>query len=185
MDVTGTSQDPVVIVLAGGCFWCTEAVFLQVRGVRAVESGYSNGHLEHPRYEAVCSGSTGHAEVVRLVYDPREVCTRELLEVFFLVHDPTTLHRQGHDVGTQYRSASFWTQAEQEGIAKDLIAELDASGHYHRPIVTEVALMQNYWRAEEEHQNFFARNPQQAYCQAVAAPKIAKFRQTFARLQKG
>lgn len=185
MDVTGTGQDPAVIVLAGGCFWCTEAVFLQVRGVRAVESGYSNGHLEHPRYEAVCSGSTGHAEVVRLVYDPREVSTRELLEVFFLVHDPTTLNRQGHDVGTQYRSAIFWTQAEQEGIAKDLIAELDASGHYHRPIVTEVALMQNYWRAEEEHQNFFARNPQQAYCQAVAAPKIAKFRQTFARLQKG
>ncbi len=185
MDVTGTSQDPVVIVLAGGCFWCTEAVFLQVRGVLAVESGYSNGHLERPRYEAVCTGATGHAEVVRLVYDPREVSTRELLEVFFLVHDPTTPNRQGHDVGTQYRSAIFWTQAEQARIAKDLIAELDASGHYMQPIVTEVAILQNYWRAEEEHQNFFARNPQQAYCLAVAAPKIAKFRQTFARLQKG
>lgn len=174
-----------VIVLAAGCFWCTEAVFLQVRGVQAVESGYSNGHLEQPRYEAVCTGSTGHAEVVRLVYDPCVVSTRELLEVFFLVHDPTTLNRQGHDVGTQYRSGIYWSDTAQERTAKDLIAELDASGHYGRPIVTEVAPVQNYWRAEEEHQNFFARNPQQAYCRAVAAPKVAKFRQTFARLQKG
>ena len=185
MDVTGTSQDPVVIVLAGGCFWCTEAVFLQVRGVQAVESGYSNGYLAHPRYEEVCTGQTGHAEVVRLLYDRREVTTRELLEVFFLIHDPTTLNRQGHDIGTQYRSGIYWSEAEQELVAMELIAEINGSACYSQPVVTEVAPVRNYWRAEEEHQNFFARNPQQAYCQAVAAPKIAKFRQTFARLQKG
>lgn len=173
-----------VLVLAGGCFWCTEAVFLQVRGVVAVESGYSNGHREQPRYEDVCTGQTGHAEVVRLVYDPDVVSTRELLEVFFLIHDPTTLNRQGHDVGTQYRSGIYWSDAAQERVALDLIAELAASAHDARPLVTEVAPIHNYWRAEEEHQNYFARHPHQAYCQAVAAPKVAKFRQTFARLQK-
>ncbi|MFO1263184.1 MAG: peptide-methionine (S)-S-oxide reductase MsrA [Rhodoferax sp.] len=181
----GTRQELAVIVLAGGCFWCTEAVFLQVRGVQAVESGYSNGYLAHPRYEEVCTGQTGHAEVVRLLYDRREVTTRELLEVFFLIHDPTTLNRQGHDIGTQYRSGIYWSEAEQELVAMELIAEINGSACYSQPVVTEVAPVRNYWRAEEEHQNFFARNPQQAYCQAVAAPKIAKFRQTFARLQKG
>ena len=127
MDPMGTRQELAVIVLAGGCFWCTEAVFLQVRGVQAVESGYSNGYLAHPRYEEVCTGQTGHAEVVRLLYDRREVTTRELLEVFFLIHDPTTLNRQGHDIGTQYSSGIYWSEAEQELVVMELIAAINGS----------------------------------------------------------
>ena len=173
---------PQTIVLGGGCFWCTEAVYVEVKGVLDVESGYSNGHVHRPTYEQVCGGDTGHNEVVKLVYDPAQVNTRELLEIFFLIHDPTTLNRQGHDVGTQYRSGIYFTSPEQALVAHALIDELTQSRAYPRPIVTEVCALENYHPAEAYHQDFFARNPQQGYCLAVAAPKVAKFRQTFARL---
>jgi peptide-methionine (S)-S-oxide reductase len=177
-------KDKQVLVLGGGCFWCTEAVYKDVRGVSDVESGYSNGHAKQPSYEQVCTGTTGHNEVVRLEYDPAEVSTRELLEIFFVVHDPTTLNRQGNDVGTQYRSGIYFTTPEQEAEARALIAELTRDDAFGRPIVTEVLPLQNYWPAEAYHQDFFERNPHQGYCMAVAAPKVAKFRKTFARLAK-
>lgn len=173
------------ITLGGGCFWCTEAVYVQVRGVLDVESGYSNGHVHHPSYEDVCTGTTGHNEVVKLVYDPAQISTREVLEIFFVIHDPTTRNRQGNDSGTQYRSGIYYANADQRVVAQDLIAEMASSGTYSRPIVTEVLPLANYWPAEDYHQDFFARNPQQGYCMSVAAPKVAKFRKTFARLQKG
>lgn len=172
------------LVLGGGCFWCTEAVYVEVRGVLDVESGYSNGHAPAPTYEQVCTGTTGHNEVVKLVYDPAQVSTRELLEIFFLIHDPTTLNRQGHDVGTQYRSGIYFTTPEQEAQARALIDELTRERAWLAPIVTEVCALTNYHAAEEYHQDFFARNPYQGYCMAVAAPKVAKFRQTFARLSR-
>lgn len=177
-------SDKQVLVLGGGCFWCTEAVYKDVRGVTDVESGYSNGHAKQPSYEQVCTGTTGHNEVVRLEYDPAEVSTRELLEIFFVVHDPTTLNRQGNDVGTQYRSGIYFTTPEQEAEARALIAELTRDDAFGRPIVTEVLPLQNYWPAEAYHQDFFERNPHQGYCMAVAAPKVAKFRKTFARLAR-
>ena len=180
MDKTPSAMQ--TLVLGGGCFWCTEAVYVEVKGVLDVESGYSNGHAPAPTYEQVCTGTTGHNEVVKLVYDPEQVSTRELLEVFFLIHDPTTLNRQGHDVGTQYRSGIYFTTPEQEHEAKALIDELTQAGAYARAIVTEVRPLTNYHPAEGYHQDFFARNPYQGYCLAVAAPKVAKFRQTFARL---
>jgi peptide-methionine (S)-S-oxide reductase len=173
------------LVLGGGCFWCTEAVYVQVRGVTDVESGYCNGQTVAPTYEQVCTGRTGHNEVVKLVYDPAQVSTRELLEVFFLIHDPTTLNRQGHDVGTQYRSGIYFTTPEQARVAQELIAELTAANALGQPIVTEVLALANYSAAEDYHQDFFARNPTQGYCLAVAAPKVAKFRQTFASLVRG
>ncbi len=179
-----TSPTTQALVLGGGCFWCTEAVYVQVRGVLDVESGYSNGHAPEPTYEQVCSGTTGHNEVVKLVYDPVQVSTRELLEIFFLTHDPTTLNRQGNDVGTQYRSGIYFTTPEQEAEARAIIDELTREGAYARPIVTEVLAVTNYSPAEDYHQDFFARNPYQGYCLAVAAPKVAKFRQTFARLAR-
>jgi peptide-methionine (S)-S-oxide reductase len=172
------------ITVGGGCFWCTEAVYVQVRGVVDVESGYSNGRKVQPSYEDVCTGTTGHNEVVKLVYDPAQISTREVLEIFFVIHDPTTLNRQGNDTGTQYRSGIYFSMPEQQQVAKEVIAEMTASGVYSRPIVTEVLPVANYWPAEEYHQDFFARNPTQGYCMAVAAPKVAKFRKTFARLQK-
>lgn len=170
------------ITLGGGCFWCIEAVYVHVKGVTDVESGYSNGHVVRPSYEQVCSGSTGHAEVVRLVFDPARVSLRELLEIFFVCHDPTTRNRQGHDSGTQYRSGIYFSNAEQEQVARALLAELDQGAVYGRPIVTEVLPLANYWPAEDYHQDYFEKNPNQAYCLAVAAPKVARFRQTFARL---
>ena len=157
---------------------------MQVRGVLDVESGYCNGHLQKPSYEAVCTGTTGHNEVVQLRYNPAQISTRELLEIFFLIHDPTTLNRQGNDVGTQYRSGIYFSNAEQESVAQALLQELQASGTYRSPIVTELLPLQNYWPAEDYHQDFFERNPYQGYCLAVAAPKVQKFRKTFARLQK-
>jgi peptide-methionine (S)-S-oxide reductase len=172
------------ITLGGGCFWCTEAVFVQVRGIEDVESGYSNGQVRQPSYEDVCTGTTGCNEVVKLVYDPAQISTREILEIFFVIHDPTTLNRQGNDAGTQYRSGIYVTTPEQEAVAREVMAELAASGIYSRPIVTEVLPMAHYWPAEDYHQDFFERNPHQGYCMAVAAPKVAKFRMTFARLQK-
>ncbi len=167
------------VVLGGGCFWCTEAVFKEVRGVLDVESGYSNGQPERPTYEQVCTGRTGCAEVVKLVYDPARIGARQILEIFFVVHDPTQLNRQGNDVGTQYRGGIYFTTPEQRHVAEALIREMSQDGVYDGAIVTEVAPLANYWPAEDEHQDFFERNPYQGYCMAVAAPKVAKFRKTF------
>lgn len=172
------------ITLGGGCFWCTEAVYVDVKGVLDVESGYCNGHTVQPSYEQVCTGGTGHNEVVKLVYDPAQISTREILEIFFVIHDPTTLNRQGNDSGTQYRSGIYYSASEQAAIAKDIIHEMSESGVYSRPLVTEVLPLANYSSAEDYHQDFFAKNPGQGYCVAVAAPKVAKFRKTFARLSK-
>ncbi len=177
-------SDSQTLVLGGGCFWCTEAVYKEVRGVLDVESGYSNGQAQQPSYEDVCTGTTGCNEVVRLTYDPSQVSTRELLEIFFVIHDPTTLNRQGNDVGTQYRSGIYVTTEEQRATALALIGELTAENAFGRPVVTEVLPLQNYWPAEDYHQDFFERNPYQGYCMAVAAPKVAKFRKTFARLAR-
>lgn len=174
--------DLQTIVLGGGCFWCTESVFKEVRGVTDVESGYSNGETERPSYEQVCTGRTGHNEVVKLTYDPAQVTLRQLLEVFFVVHDPTQLNRQGNDTGTQYRSGIYTTTPEQKQVAEDMIRQMSQEKLFGRPIVTEVQEMRNYWPAEEYHQDFFEKNPTQGYCMAVAAPKVAKFRKTFAEL---
>jgi len=170
------------IVLGGGCFWCTEAVFVRVRGVVDVESGYSNGRSERPSYEQVCTGTTGHNEVVKLSYDPAVISVRQILEIFFLIHDPTTPDRQGNDVGEQYRSGIYTTTDEQKRVAQDLIGEIGQNRWVGRPVVTEVLPLANYWPAEEYHQDFFEKNPNQGYCMAVAAPKVAKFRKTFAAL---
>jgi peptide-methionine (S)-S-oxide reductase len=172
------------IHLGGGCFWCTESVYKEVRGVVDVESGYANGQVNAPTYEQVCTGSTGYNEVVKLVYDPDQITLREILEVFFVIHDPTTLNRQGHDSGTQYRSGIYFSNAAQERVALDLVQEINTGGTYREPIVTEVMPLINYWPAEAYHQDFFERNPAQGYCMAVAAPKVAKFRKTFLNLQK-
>ena len=167
------------LVLGGGCFWCTEAVFVQVKGILDVESGYSNGQTLNPTYEQVCSGLTGHNEVVRLSYDPSIIGTRVLLEIFFAIHDPTTLNRQGNDRGTQYRSGIYFTNPSQEAEAKVIIAEIEGEGIFDVPVVTEVLPLQNYSAAEDYHQDFFERNPTQGYCMAVAAPKVWKFKKTF------
>ncbi len=173
------------LVLGGGCFWCTEAVYVKVRGVTDVESGYANGHTGRPSYQDVCTGTTGYNEVVRLTYDPSIVSTRQLLEIFFVVHDPTQLNAQGHDVGTQYRSGIYHTTPEQKQVADDLIREMSQDKVYGgAPIVTEVQPLGPYWPAEDYHQDFFERNPTQGYCLAVAAPKVAKFRKTFAALAR-
>lgn len=176
------NKDAQTIVLGGGCFWCTEAVFVCVRGIEDVESGYCNGQALRPSYEQVCSGSTGHNEVVKLRFDPDQISVRDILEIFFLIHDPTTLNRQGHDAGTQYRSGIYFTTPEQGAQAQELIREMTESGDYRQAIATEVLPLANYWVAEDYHQDYFAKNPTQGYCQAVAAPKVAKFRKTFARL---
>jgi peptide-methionine (S)-S-oxide reductase len=176
--------DTQTLVLGGGCFWCTEAVYVKVRGVTDVESGYSNGSTKNPSYEQVCTGTTGHNEVVKLTYDPAQITTRQLLEIFFVVHDPTQLNRQGNDVGTQYRSGIYYTTDEQRQAAEDFIRLATQEKLFSKPIVTEVAPLQNYWPAEEYHQDFFEKNPYQGYCVAVAAPKVAKFRKTFAELSR-
>ena len=172
---TGSS----IATLAGGCFWCLEAVYDQMQGVIAVESGYIGGQVDRPTYEAVCSGRTGHAEAVRITFDPSVVSYRELLEVFFVVHDPTTLNRQGHDAGTQYRSAIFYHTPEQKQIAEDVIAATTKEAIYPGPIVTQVEPAGKWYEAEPYHQEYFARNPFQGYCTAVVAPKVAKFRKVF------
>jgi peptide-methionine (S)-S-oxide reductase len=178
------SSTAQTIVLGGGCFWCTEAVYVKVKGVTDVESGYSNGHVERPSYEQVCTGTTGHNEVVKLTYDPSQISLRQILEIFFVIHDPTTLNRQGADSGTQYRSGIYYTTPEQKEIADDLIREMSQDKLFGKPIVTEVLPLSNYWPAEEYHQDFFEKNPYQGYCMAVAGPKVAKFRKTFAELVK-
>ncbi|MDN3920567.1 peptide-methionine (S)-S-oxide reductase MsrA [Roseateles violae] len=170
------------ITLGGGCFWCTEAVYERVRGVLRVESGYSNGQAQQPSYEQVCSGSTGHAEVVRIDFDPAVVSLRELLEVFFVIHDPTTLNRQGADVGTQYRSGIYFHTPEQQALAREVIAEVQAV--HKQPVVTELEPERNYWPAEAYHQHYYARNPEQGYCAFVVAAKVDKFLHTFQRLTR-
>jgi len=169
-----------VAILAGGCFWCLEAVFDQVRGVESVESGYIGGNLEHPSYEAVCGGQTGHAEAVRITFDPRVISYKELLEIFFVIHDPTTLNRQGNDRGTQYRSAIFYGTSAQRHGAETVIKNLSGEQLYDAPIVTQVVPATRWYEAESYHQEYFARNPLQGYCQVVVGPKVAKFRKQFA-----
>jgi len=174
-----------VATLAGGCFWCLEAVFDDLKGVEDVVSGYAGGALRNPTYEQVCSGNTGHAEVVQVTFDPQVVSFKELLEVFFTIHDPTTLNRQGNDRGTQYRSAVFYHSPEQKATAEQVIAELGAAKIWHDPIVTEIAPLEVFYPAEDYHQEYFARNPYQPYCQVVVAPKVAKFRKhSLERLKK-
>jgi len=165
--------------LAGGCFWCLEAVYDQMKGVVAVESGYIGGPMDRPTYEAVCSGKTGHAEAVRIKFDSTVVSYRELLEVFFVIHDPTTLNRQGHDVGTQYRSAIFYHDPEQKQVADEVIASITKQGIYPGPIVTQIEPAGTWYEAEPNHQEYFFKNPFQGYCTAVVAPKVAKFRKLF------
>ena len=174
-----TEQNKEVATLAGGCFWCLEAVFKDLRGVRSVVSGYAGGDVPRPTYQQVCEGTTGHAEVVQITFDPREVSFRELLEVFFTVHDPTTLNRQGADVGTQYRSAIFYHTPAQREAAEQVIAEMTEARVWDAPIVTEVAPLTEFYAAEDYHQNYFENNPAQPYCRAVVAPKVAKFRKHF------
>ena len=174
-----TSPTPALATLAGGCFWCLEAAFEQLAGVERVTSGYAGGQVANPSYEAVCGGDTGHAEVVQLQFDPAVISFRELLGVFFTIHDPTTLNRQGHDVGTQYRSAVFYHDAEQERVAREVIAGLEKEKIFDDPIVTEVVPLDRFWPAEAYHHQYFRRNPYQPYCMAVVAPKVAKLRKHF------
>ena len=165
--------------LAGGCFWCLEAVYLELKGVLGVQSGYAGGTRPNPTYEQVCSGSTGHAEVVRVTYDPAIISYKELLDVFFTIHDPTTLNRQGGDKGTQYRSAVFYESPEQQHIAQETITEFTAAKVWDDPIVTGVAPLEKFWAAEEYHNDYFAQNPQNPYCAVVIAPKVSKARKLF------
>lgn len=168
-----------VATLGGGCFWCLEAVYNELKGVERVVSGYSGGSVAKPSYEQVCSGRTGHAEVVQLTYDPELISFKEILQVFFTIHDPTTLNRQGADVGTQYRSAIFYHNPQQKRVADELIAELNESNLWPDPIVTEVTPFERFYEAEEYHQEYYANNPNQPYCQVVIAPKLAKFRKKY------
>ncbi len=181
-EFTGTSTQ--TITLGGGCFWCTEAVFVQVRGITDVESGYSNGHTQQPSYEQVCTGTTGHNEVVKLTYDPAQISLRAILEIFFLIHDPTTLNRQGNDSGTQYRSGIYYSTPEQKQVAEDMVRDMNEQKLFGNPVVTEVLPVSNYSAAETYHQDFFEKNPNQGYCMAVAGPKVAKFRKTFSEYAK-
>ncbi len=171
--------------LAGGCFWCLEAVFDELKGVESVESGYSGGHVDNPSYRAVCTGATGHAESVQIKFDANIISYRDLLKVFFTIHDPTTLNRQGADVGTQYRSAIFYHNEEQKQIAGEVIKEITAEKLWDHPIVTEVTKFDKFFVAEDYHQEYFVNNPYQPYCMAVIAPKVTKFRKHFVeRLKK-
>jgi peptide-methionine (S)-S-oxide reductase len=170
--------------LAGGCFWCLEAVYDEIKGVQGVESGYAGGHMDNPTYRAVCNGDTGHAEVVQVHFDPNVVSYRDLLNVFFAIHDPTTLNRQGADTGTQYRSAILYHDDEQKRIAEELIKDLSAQKIWDRPIVTEVTKLDKFYMAEDYHQEYFARNPYQPYCMAVVSPKVSKFRKHFIEMLK-
>jgi len=165
--------------LAGGCFWCLEAVFEQLKGVKKVDSGYSGGHVPNPSYEAVCTGTTGHAEVTQVTFDPDVISFRDLLGVFFSIHDPTTPDRQGGDVGTQYRSAIFHHDDEQRRVAEDLVRELEAEHVFDDPIVTKIEPLEAFYPAEEYHREYYRRNPTQAYCRAVIAPKVAKLRSKY------
>jgi peptide-methionine (S)-S-oxide reductase len=169
------------ITLGGGCFWCTEAVYLHVKGVISVESGYTNGYAKNPTYEQVCTGRTGHNEVVKITFDSSVISLDQILQIFFVVHDPTTLNRQGNDSGTQYRSGIYVNSGEQEAEVKAFIAKLIADKTFSQ-ITTEVAFVDNYSKAEDYHQNYFANNPNQGYCAFVLGPKVEKFRKTFSQL---
>jgi peptide-methionine (S)-S-oxide reductase len=173
------TTDYEIATLGGGCFWCLEAVYQDLRGIVKAESGYSGGHVDNPTYKQVCYEDTGHAEVIQVTFNPHEVSFREILEVFFVIHDPTTLNRQGADVGTQYRSAIFYHTPEQKETAEKIIAELTTEEVWPDPIVTEVTPLKKFYKAEDYHQNYYALNPNQGYCRAVIAPKVAKFRQKF------
>jgi peptide-methionine (S)-S-oxide reductase len=175
-----SSAQTETIVLGGGCFWCTEAVFDRVQGVLDVESGYSNGETVRPTYEQVCTGRTGHAEVIKVDFDPAQITLREILEIFFVVHDPTTLNRQGNDVGTQYRSGIYYSSEAQKQVAEEVIREITESRTYRSPIVTEVRPLANYSTAEDYHQDYFLNHPDQGYCAFVVGPKVEKFQKTFA-----
>lgn len=170
------------ITLAGGCFWCLEAVFTRVEGVQAVQSGYANGHTANPSYREVCSGTTGHAEVVQLRFDAERIALADVLRIYFGIHDPTTLNRQGADKGTQYRSGIYWQTPAQEGVAREVIAEVEAAGV--RPVVTEVEPLRSFTPAEPEHARYYDRNPDAGYCAYVVRPKVAKLEQAFARYLK-
>lgn len=172
------------VTLAGGCFWCLEAVYDEVKGVISVESGYANGHVKNPSYRAVCNGDTGHAEVVQIKFDPSIITFRDLLNIFFVIHDPTTLNRQGGDVGTQYRSGIYYHTAEQKEVAEQTIRELEAQKVWSNPIVTEVEPLKDFYIAEDYHQEYFVNNQNQPYCVAVVAPKVSKFRKHFLELWK-
>lgn len=185
-DTTGSTQNHQVATLAGGCFWCLEAVFDEIEGVTQVKSGYAGGHTANPTYQQVCSGATGHAEVTQVTFDPSVVSYRDLLTVFFTIHDPTTVDRQGNDVGSQYRSAIFTHDAAQAETAKQVAAEVSAAGIYPTRLVTTIEPLTTFYPAEAYHEDYYARNPEQGYCQVVIAPKLAKFRkQHVDRLRRG
>ena len=172
-------EGKAIATLAGGCFWCLEAVYDRLQGVESVESGYMGGQRPNPTYEAVCNGDTGHAEVVRVTFDPKVLSYRDLLEVFFVIHDPTTLNRQGADAGTQYRSVILTHSDEQRAAAEEIRGELERDKIFDDPIVTEIAPLTVFYPAEEYHRDYFSRNPNQPYCRAVVAPKVSKFRKQF------
>jgi peptide-methionine (S)-S-oxide reductase len=170
--------------LGGGCFWCLEPIFADLKGVESVEPGYSGGHVKNPTYRQVCGGDTGHAEVVQVAFDPSKISYADILRVFFATHDPTTPNRQGHDVGTQYRSAIYYHSPEQQRAAKEVIAELERDKVWGRPIVTEVAPIDEFYPAEEYHHRYYERNPDAGYCRVVIDPKVAKFRQKYREMLK-
>ena len=174
-----SSNGQEVATLSGGCFWCLEAVYDELNGVEQVESGYSGGTVVNPSYRQVCAGTTGHAEVVQLTFDPQVISFKEILEIFFTIHDPTTLNRQGGDVGPQYRSGIFYHSQEQKAIAEQVIQEINAAHIWHAPIVTEVTPFTIFYQAEDYHQEYFQHNSQQPYCQVVIAPKVTKFRKQY------
>ena len=184
--ITNTTPDEPLqhATLGGGCFWCIESAFKQVRGIVDVESGYAGGHVDNPSYEAVCSGTTGHAEVVRLSFDPQQISYREVLEILFALHDPTQLNRQGNDIGPQYRSVIFYHNASQQAEANTIIAEMEADNTWPAPVVTAVEPVNSYYPAEQYHRDYYENNPQQPYCAMVVGPKLAKFKQTFANRLK-
>lgn len=171
--------------LGGGCFWCTEAIFSELKGVHKVESGYSGGTVPNPSYEDVCEGDTGHAEVVNVTFDPNVISYRQVLEIFFTTHDPTSLNRQGADVGAQYRSVVFYHDARQKEISQEVVKEVNASGMWGKPVVTELVPFVAFYKAEDYHQEYFAKNPGQGYCAVVIAPKVLKFRKKYSDLLKG
>lgn len=179
MVLSSSAAQTETATLGGGCFWCTEAIFKSLKGVETVESGYSGGHTKNPTYQEVCTGETGHAEVIQITFDPQVTSFGEILEVFFQTHDPTTLNRQGADVGTQYRSAIFYHSPRQMEMAENYIAQLNKENVFGKPVVTEVTAFDHFYKAEAYHQNYFANNRTQGYCQFVIVPKIEKFKKIF------
>lgn len=173
-----------VAVLAGGCFWCMEAVFVELKGVEKVESGYTGGNLQNPTYEEVCDDKTGHAEAVQITFDPKVISYKQLLQVFFTVHDPTTLNRQGNDAGTQYRSAIFYSDEDQKKMAQEVMKEVKESGIWGKPLVTELRPLTKFYKAEDYHQEYFKKNPLQPYCLMVVGPKVSKFRKMYFEMLK-